>query len=83
MSRASRTVFAVGINEPDTCSKPNEAASIQLGFLDSVSLSAALNRACNAMPTNVAIRIAGYSCPMSASAVVSDRAMRCTGYASP
>ena len=55
----------------------------QVGFLTSVSLSAALNRACNAMPTSVAIRIAGYSWPMSASAVVSDRAMRWTGYASP
>jgi hypothetical protein len=43
----------------------------------------ALNRACSAIPTKVAIRIAGYSCPMSASAVASDRAMRCTGYASP
>ncbi len=56
----------------------NEASCIQLGLLDSDSDSfgAALNRACKAIPTKVAIRIAGYSCPISDSAVVSDRAMR-------
>jgi hypothetical protein len=48
----------------------------QLGFLNSDSFGAALKRACKAIPTNVAIRIEGYSCPISASAVVSDRAMR-------
>ena len=35
------------------------ASRTQLGFLTSVSLSVALNRACNAIPTKVAIRIAG------------------------
>jgi site-specific recombinase XerD len=43
----------------------------------------ASDRARKAIPTNVAIRIAGYSCPISASAVASDRATRWTGYASP
>jgi hypothetical protein len=56
----------------------SEHSCIQLGFLnsDSDSFGAALNRACKAIPTNVAIRIEGYSCPISDSAVVSDRAMR-------
>ena len=74
------------LRENQPLALPPEVAAIYLsgnGFLTSVSLSAALNRACNAIPTNVAIRIAGYSCPTSASAVANDRAMRWIGYASP
>jgi len=36
-----------------------EDSCIQLGLLDSDSFGAALNRACKAIPTNVAIRIEG------------------------
>jgi hypothetical protein len=55
------------------------ADEIGVTFSAAQPLTPPLERACSAIPTRVAIRIEGQSCPISAAAAAIDRATRCIG----